>query len=174
MNRLTDREMACIRKLAEIFSQGTTQVSFAANTLALNESHLDQPEFSSMFQMMEGLKAIENVRRFADGTIDFTITVLAVQMARELEELEKQSKVVNLVEQIKEKAQANPIIAWIIIGFTVYAILAAGISQTIQIVKSFSAGEKQPAIIIQPPTVNITIPKDAIRVEIAGKNDEND
>ena len=131
-----EKEIACIKRMAEMFEEGNCYVNANLDDEE-GDGTLDAPlgERAAILETMQSFGLIAEVVHAATlRFFSFKITAKSVQIARaikaqQVEELEPE----DLVEKLQTTARKNPVVAWIIIGFFVLTAAATLINQTIQI-----------------------------------------
>ena len=115
---LRGAEIECAKRLAELFERGE---SVWRNHGKWEELSLTAENYESVLDTMVGLGAIGNTSDLMGSRFRwFTITPIAVQVAREIEKAEKEEqKGIDIVEQITKKARSSNTLAWGIIAFFV-------------------------------------------------------
>ena len=130
---ISEQERKCLRVLAKLFGENRNFLRSPLTELQKEGLEVDQPSLDVLLRMMETYGAIEKVSRTnAQEFRSFYITATAVQLVRDLDELEKQ-KPVDIVGQINEDVRRNRILAWVLITFFVLMAIATFINQTISI-----------------------------------------
>jgi hypothetical protein len=121
---LNEKEQNCIRFLAKCFSENK---DFIQRDWAIEHMRVDDVTYETLIKKMEYIGAIENVisvmdkRGYGDS---FRISAHAEELARQLDLEEQRTKASpDVVEQLKARAQRNPLTAWLIIIFLILALL---------------------------------------------------
>jgi len=134
--RLNDQEKQCIRILAKMFAAGEGFSERPRQTLIDEGLEIDYPSFIVLMRMMEEYGVIEKPIHIAaqEGRYWlFEITAVAVQLARELDETEKQAQEPrDIVGHIQETARKHPVWAYLIIGFFVLTAVVTFANQATQ------------------------------------------
>jgi len=133
--RLNAVEIECVKKLAENFENGKEWIALPLpknSRGAVNPDDITDPlelptdKREAILGVMEHMGLITEVGHVAGCRFFmFRITPKAIQVAREIRELENtKEEPRDIVEHIKKIARRNFILAWVIIVFGALAILA--------------------------------------------------
>lgn len=133
----TERERACILQLAKLFEQGNSWHSFNAASFDLNGHQLTANEFTALMEMMAGLGAIEVQGRDFEGGWDVSIKHVAVQLAREIDDLKKrENEPRDIVEKVGDAARKNRFVGWFIIVSIVAASFFTIANQAVSLLQN--------------------------------------
>ncbi len=125
MAHLNAAEVECVKRLARAFEQETPVFS-SRDPKALEELGLTEENYTPVLMTMEGLGAIDNVSHSSAGKFrHFTVTAIAAQMAREIDEQEsKPPEAPDIVQQTIEQFRRHPVMGRIIFwGIALGALL---------------------------------------------------
>ena len=156
---ISDDEKKCLRILAKLFQEGRA-VLWSGSLLSMLNLHdvgerlrsegleLSNPAaYAVMIRVMAGYGAIEEAKSEpvilfgaepGSARRDTTTTIISaavVQMARELDELEKRpEEPEDIVEQLRTSAKANPYIARAVFWFGIITAIAVFIAAVLTII----------------------------------------
>jgi hypothetical protein len=138
---LKDAEIACVKKLAELYAEG--KVEWSGNE-GWADVGLSDENYSQVLGMMESIGAISAVSHAMGAPFFFfNIDVKAVQIAREIEHQEAKSQErKDIVELVKLTLRKHPFTAWaFLIGVGLLGLLAAA-NQVISFLQNIGAMTK--------------------------------
>jgi len=138
---LNKKEQNCIRFLAKCFSENKV---FIKRDWAIEHMRVDDVTYETLIRKMEHIGAIENVTNVMGKGgygYSFRISAHAEELARQLQRTKASP---DIVEQLKERAQRNPLTAWLIIMFLILALLVPLLNSLWELlgkIMSFFSGE---------------------------------
>ena len=142
---LNEKEQNCIRFLAKCFSENKV---FIKRDWAIEHMRVDDITYETLIRKMEYIGAIENATNVMGKGgygYSFRISAHAEELARQLDLEEQRTKASpDIVEQLKERAQRNPLTAWLIIMFLILALLVPLLNSLWELlgkIMSFFSGE---------------------------------
>lgn len=121
---LNEQEKNCIRFLSKCLSINKIRIE---RDWAIKQMGINDITYEILIKKMKDIGAIEKVVNVIDKNGHshlFHISTRAEELARQLDLEEQQTKAsLDIVEQLKNRAQRNPLTAWIIIIFLILALL---------------------------------------------------
>jgi hypothetical protein len=138
---LSEPEIACLKRLAELYREGKT-------FLTVNDPSLVLPAETreAILGTMENLGIIDRATH-AIGLrfVQFNISANSVQVARQIQEQESAKKEPeDIVEQLKGTAKSKPVLAWLIIAFVVLAAAVTFANQLLDLLTKLGVIKLQP------------------------------
>jgi hypothetical protein len=139
--RLNQTEASLVKKLAELFEQGQTQVAVSADDETDKSLGLTPENVEAVLGTLQHIGAISELWTGDGGrAFTFIITPVAVQAARAVREQETEAakpKVRDIVAEMKETARGNRLLAWAIIAFIVLTAAITFVNQLLELLKKF-------------------------------------
>ncbi len=136
--RLDKTEIECVKQVEDMVEKGECYVEADLNDDERDNALNVSPEKrAAILETMESMGLLAEVRH-SDRLryFAFKITSKAVQVAREIEEKQKdKNEPEDIVEQLKRTAKGNRAIAWALIIFVVLTALVTFINQLLELLK---------------------------------------
>ncbi len=133
---VSEMEKKLLRILAKMFDAGNNCLRTPLADLQKEGLEVDQQSLDVLLRTMQHYGAIENISATnAQEFRLFYISAKASQLARELDEAERQPG--DIVAQIKVAARSNKYIAWAIIVFLSLTTIVVLLNQTMDLLQKF-------------------------------------
>jgi hypothetical protein len=132
----TEAEIACIKRLAELYEARETQNGIRRQDDPKYSLGVPMDQWRAVLGVMVRDELIATVMHTDAGQYAyFQISPKVVLVARQIREQEAKPPKRNIVEEVKETARGNRVLAWVIIAFIVLAALVAFVNQSLELAK---------------------------------------
>lgn len=144
--RLNADEVACVKRMAELYKEGRTSVVFYEDLEETTKDiGLTMGNRDAVLGVMEQSRIIEGVQHVRGMRFcSFIIGPQSLQVARAIEAAEDTKKEPrDIVAEVQQKANRHPFLAWLMIGSVVLAATLTIINQAAELLERFGV-IKQP------------------------------